>query len=497
MKIHNFRLGFATNSSSSHSVVMIPPDKIGKVGDIDAGGDDFNWEFFRLTTEEAKMRYLAAQFMSNFRENSEVMQNLVERFSQEIPHYRDHLDANYAITPKEVTTTRYDGTTYTYTDCSHPSVDHQSIYNFSTFDATQVDQLIAAFKNPRLVVLGGNDNTDFDEDQAPNSVRGADRLEAFNDLMTDGSKVRVKIEGDYWCLFSSSTGTKSRISFNEDAPAYVKSITPELVDVKITDYCGRGCNFCYQSSTKHGVHGSLDKIDKLFAMLGKMGVFEVAIGGGEPTDHPDFAKIIESAVSHDLVPNFTTLSDAWLHDADIMTAVANVGGIGVSCSDKKALALAGQIKNALSTSGNWNTKVSAQHVLGSVPIGVTAELIEAAFEQRIPLLLLGFKEVGFGAAYLRHDGPETAVALALALDTAKQSHKWAQLSVDTALVDQYPDILTALNVPNVLVTSPEGKFSCYVDAVDEVMGPSSYVEKAEMTPVCTTVEDFKVVYATY
>ena len=35
-------------------------------------------------------------------------------------------------------------------------------------------------------------------------------------------------------------------------------------------------------------------------------VFQVAIGGGEPLEHPDFLKIIDATLQRKIVPNFTT-----------------------------------------------------------------------------------------------------------------------------------------------------------------------------------------------
>ena len=55
MKIHNLRLGFACNSSSSHSLIFLP-------GCTDnAEGQDFGWQCFTLASSEAKMGYLAQQ----------------------------------------------------------------------------------------------------------------------------------------------------------------------------------------------------------------------------------------------------------------------------------------------------------------------------------------------------------------------------------------------------------------------------------------------------
>lgn len=145
--------------------------------------------------------------------------------------------------------------------------------------------------------------------------------------------------------------------------------------------------------------------------------------------------------------------------------------------------------------GGWRMKVMAQHVVGSVPTPVTAAFLNAAFDGGLPVLLLGYKDVGFGKAYARQDNPKTFVTELRLLVEAQDYN--VSLSVDTALVNEYPEMLEALSVPDALVTSPEGKFSCYVDAVTGKMGPSSYVEPSTMTPLPATVDQFKEMFATY
>lgn len=494
MKIHNFRIGFATNSSSSHSVVMIPPSVVGKVRGIDESDNEYGWDFFRLVSEEAKLRYLAAQLLTNFIEDEAVRNTIVERIDREVPGYRRMIETRYDLVGEEHSYEN-DGKIHTYRSRVYPSVDHQSVISLAEYNEEVIDGLIEFFKSPRVVVLGGNDNSPGNDHIKPT---GAEDIEAFEVAMTDGeSKVRVRREGEYFTFFNSGNGTKARFSFDGAAPDYVKSQAPELVDLKITNYCGKGCNFCYQSSTTEGTHAPFAEVEKALHLLAEMGVFEVAIGGGEPTDHPDFVKIIKLASSLNIRPNFTTLSDRWLEDRAVVSAVMqHVGGIGVSCSDRKGLRLVEAVKKV--TNVCWpGPTVMAQHVLGSVPLHVTAEFLEEAFDNRHHVLLLGFKEVGFGAEYTRHDDAATSVFMKLAIDQAKDHRRWPQLSVDTALVDQYPDLTEALGVPDALVTSPEGKFSCYIDAVEGLMGPSSYVEKAAMQPLATTVEDFKRQYACY
>jgi len=63
MKVHNVRLGFATNSSSSHSIIFAPEMKdVRDDYDVEEG---FGWNYFTLASKEAKDDYTTAMLVQN------------------------------------------------------------------------------------------------------------------------------------------------------------------------------------------------------------------------------------------------------------------------------------------------------------------------------------------------------------------------------------------------------------------------------------------------
>lgn len=78
------------------------------------------------------------------------------------------------------------------------------------------------------------------------------------------------------------------------------------MDISITNWCDKGCVFCYKSSTKRGRHMALSDYKTVIDQASKMGVFQVALGGGNPNQHPDFVEILEYTAAKEIVPNYTT-----------------------------------------------------------------------------------------------------------------------------------------------------------------------------------------------
>jgi organic radical activating enzyme len=248
---------------------------------------------------------------------------------------------------------------------------------------------------------------------------------------------------------------------------------------------------CYQSSLPNGKHADLDNIKTILNALGEQGVFEVAIGGGEPTHYPHLAEVLTHAAAQNIVPNFTTFGVDWLQNEALVDAVRqHVGAIGVSVHGVKDLNKVNKIQTALNQNiRRWDDRyvhVTAQHVVGSVDLDETAQILERAWDEGWDLLLLGYKSVGFGARKPPHD--LTGLDTLLKLRQQKRAHygaKVSMLGVDTAFVQQFDPILQSLGISPVLKTAEEGKFSMYIDSVTLMQGPSSYMPD-QMVPLDIT-----------
>lgn len=78
------------------------------------------------------------------------------------------------------------------------------------------------------------------------------------------------------------------------------------VDLKVTDYCDYGCNFCYQNSKITGKHADLDYVKRILDFLNENDVLEIVVGGGEPTKYPYIFDVFLETVKRRLFFSLTT-----------------------------------------------------------------------------------------------------------------------------------------------------------------------------------------------
>jgi MoaA/NifB/PqqE/SkfB family radical SAM enzyme len=84
---------------------------------------------------------------------------------------------------------------------------------------------------------------------------------------------------------------------------------PELADISISNHCSKACDFCYRDSSPNQSFMSLEQYQFALDSLHSEqwgNVFQVALGGGEPLEHPEFEAIIQKTIQRGIVVNFTT-----------------------------------------------------------------------------------------------------------------------------------------------------------------------------------------------
>jgi hypothetical protein len=105
------------------------------------------------------------------------------------------------------------------------------------------------------------------------------------------------------------------------------------MDVKITNKCSGKCPYCYQNSGDEN-SGYIHAFDKLYEYFNPMSdnqkPFQVAIGGGNPNQHPDFVPILSLFKCLNIVPNYTT-NGIGLTPEILEATKKYCGGVAISC----------------------------------------------------------------------------------------------------------------------------------------------------------------------
>ena len=134
----------------------------------------------------------------------------------------------------------------------------------------------------------------------------------------------------YRALFHQSTGffvRKEEEGFPE--PLWAMD-GPELIDLSITSYCRRECRFCYRkSNSRYYLHMPLEDVTRVVEEANKCGTFQIALGGGNPNQHPEFEKILKLIRENDIIPSYTTNGDG-LTDSVLTATAEYCGAMAVS-----------------------------------------------------------------------------------------------------------------------------------------------------------------------
>lgn len=133
----------------------------------------------------------------------------------------------------------------------------------------------------------------------------------------------------YATFFNARTGFFARVAEPGKREPFWSPHGPELMDISITNWCDKGCVFCYKSSTRHGSHMALQDYKRVIDEAATMGTHQVALGGGNPNQHPDFEEILDYTWAKGVVPNYTT-NGRGLTDAILEATQRNCGAVAVS-----------------------------------------------------------------------------------------------------------------------------------------------------------------------
>ena len=151
--------------------------------------------------------------------------------------------------------------------------------------------------------------------------------------------------GNYQVKINLKNGTKIRF-IDGDKPI---PDTIESMDLKITNKCDMGCQMCRENSVPDGKHADLfapSFLDTLHPYA------EIAIGGGNPLEHPDLYKFLCLCKERKFIPSMTVNQVHFEKNFDFIKKLVDeklIYGLGVSLNtiNKKFVERLKEIPNAV------------------------------------------------------------------------------------------------------------------------------------------------------
>lgn len=463
MQVVHYRLGHATNSSSAHYIVRratipnsVPPD-----------GDHYGWDHFTLVTPEEKSNYFAAGVAA---------------------HYR-----GLGLDEHDVSLLALAAFPLAAQDAPSRIIDHQSEFRFPIPVGRSVDSLlfdkqdittmenlwawirVNVIDDPNVIILGGNDNDGLHpllksstSLHLPFYSNGRFLFDSQNEMIT---------------LYNPKNGAKVRLATGEIPE---QSWVPEMVDLTITDKCTKGCEFCYRNCNHDGEHADWSILERLIYILRKMGTFEVAIGGGEPTEYPKFAQLLQLCHSSGITPNFSTGSLTWLGSSEIVEAVQKYcGAVAFSTQNPEEAA------QWFSLAENHKLRNPAIHfIMGLSPLNVLKEMLQITEKNYgSSIVLLKYKNLGRA----KSEKPKKySIAKWAQIIEQSKLYQWeqeeadkmqywrGQIALDSGMAELAAKRLKTVD-PRTL-GSEDGHFTMYYDAVNQRCAIHSFVSEADMRP---------------
>lgn len=141
------------------------------------------------------------------------------------------------------------------------------------------------------------------------------------------------INGNYKVSIDLETGTKVRETLDPNAIEFIPS-TVESFDLKITNRCtGTNCAFCHENSGPNGNQADLftpSFLEKLHPYA------EIAVGGGNPLEHPDLKKFLQLCKERRFIPSMTVNQIHFEKNFDFIKNLVDeklIYGLGVSLNN--------------------------------------------------------------------------------------------------------------------------------------------------------------------
>ena len=266
--------------------------------------------------------------------------------------------------------------------------------------------------------------------------------------------------GDYTVMMFND-GTKIR--FNNKAT--MRADFPESIDIKISNRCNKGCPMCHEQSVPDGELSNLfhPLLDSLHPYT------ELALGGGNVLEHPDLFPFLSRMKDQKVICNMTLHLDHFLGADSYIKWLQEEGYIhGVGISVNKAIDR-DTIDRIVALP---NTVVHT--ITGIMP----KEGYEALYDRNIKMLILGYKNYGRGAEYIKHDKDLWTKIEILHFNLMDMMPHFNLISFDNLALEQLRvKELVDKDTWERCYMGDDGEATFYIDLVSETFSVSSISER--------------------
>lgn len=282
--------------------------------------------------------------------------------------------------------------------------------------------------------------------------------------------------GNYDVILDLETGTKIR----KNDLDFFEPEFPESLDYKITARCDMGCPYCHEDSKPDGKHGDIMN-DKFIETL-HPGT-ELAIGGGNPLEHPALIPFLEKCKELQLIPSMTVNQKHFMENQDVINYLVSrklIYGLGVSLvkASDEFIEKITKFKNAV------------VHVINGVqPLSELKKL----YDKNIKLLILGYKEFRRGKDFYSEKVVKGETELYNELE--ELSKHFNVVSFDNLALKQLnPKRLLSKEEWDKYYMGGDGEFTMFVDSVKKQFSTNSTTPENKRHDLLDDMKDmFKII----
>lgn len=261
--------------------------------------------------------------------------------------------------------------------------------------------------------------------------------------------------GNYTVIRDLDSGTLVKMNDLD----FLEADFPDSFDLKITNSCDMGCKFCHENSLPNGKHGDIMNakfIDTLHPYT------EIAIGGGNPLEHPDLIAFLKKLKQLKMIPNMTINQVHFMKNKDLIKYLTDnelIYGLGVSLVNANESFI-----NEVSKYPN-----AVIHVINGVH---SVDELKKLYDKGLKLLILGYKEFRRGKDFYSNKVIESESELYTNLEDLIKHFKVVSFD-NLALKQLNPKRLLTEEEYDRYYMGADGQSTCFIDLVKKEFSTSS------------------------